>query len=120
MSLRVLYRKVPSNRRTCNYYRCQKPILRNIDRDKDGRLYHHGCLMNAEDEYFRCQDCYLTFDATEAVFEERQRVRSDDFSVRLRAVCPNCGSPNVKRTGMFNVGDHHHRMPDGKLVEVSA
>jgi hypothetical protein len=119
MSLRILYRKVPSNRRTCSYYRCQKPIQRNIDRDKDGRLYHHGCLMNAEDEYFHCDDCYLTFDATEAAFEERQRVRGDQVWERLRAVCPNCGSPNVKRRG-GPVTQVHHRMPDGRLVEVPA
>lgn len=43
MSLRALYRKIPESRRLCVY--CDEPILRNIDRDKDGRLYHHGCTV---------------------------------------------------------------------------
>jgi hypothetical protein len=96
MSLRVLYRKIPASKRICKYYRCQQPILRNIDRDKDGHIYHHGCLMSAQDEKWRCLECFVTFDATEAAFVETQDFRNEEFHERLKAVCPNCGSHNVK------------------------
>ena len=96
MSLRVLYRKVPANQRFCSYYRCQKPILRNIDRDKDGKLYHHGCLMAAQDEQYRCLECYSIFNATEAAFESGERWNGDEVREVLRVRCPNCGCANLK------------------------
>lgn len=116
MSARTLYRKLPQSRRICNYYRCQKRLQRNPD-FKGGRLYHHGCLMSALDERFRCLDCSRVFDATEAAFEERRRVRGDEFKEGLRVVCPNCGSRNLKAAGMPFV-PQHHAMPSGAFVEV--
>jgi hypothetical protein len=96
MSLRIIYRKVPPSKRLCNYYRCQKPILRNIDRDKDGRIYHHGCLMSAQDERYRCLECYSMFDATEVALYEKQRFQGDGVKQILSVSCPNCGCQNLK------------------------
>ncbi|PIU59772.1 hypothetical protein COS86_02455 [Candidatus Bathyarchaeota archaeon CG07_land_8_20_14_0_80_47_9] len=97
MSLRRLYGSISKDKRICNYYRCQRPILRNIDRDKKDRLYHHGCFMAALDEQFRCLNCYTTFDATEGSFETVQVQRQDEFREKLIMICPNCGSHNLKR-----------------------
>ena len=99
MSLRIIYRKVPSDMRICNYYRCRQPILRNIDRDKEGRLYHHGCLMSAQDESWRCRACFLVFDGTEATVEEAQVVRGEEYCEHLRVMCPNCGGSDLKSMG---------------------
>jgi len=97
VSLRYLYRKIPQTRRICSYYRCpHKMILRNIDIDKNGRIYHHGCLMDAKDEQFQCPECWSRFDATEASFEEVQSSYNDEFKERLKPVCPHCGSHQVK------------------------
>jgi hypothetical protein len=71
-------------------------VLRNIDRDKDGRIYHHGCLMDARDERHRCLECFATFDATEAAFEEAQKFKDGLFSEGLKPICPFCGSSNLK------------------------
>lgn len=89
MSLRVIYQRIPASQRVCTYYRCRKPILRNIDRDKDGCLYHHGCLMRAQDERYRCLECYAIFDATQAVL-------LDDFG-KTQLACPSCGCTNLRR-----------------------
>jgi hypothetical protein len=96
MSLRFLYRKVPVTQRTCSYYRCQKPILRNIARDQNGKLYHYGCLGSARDERYRCLECYSMFDATEASFQSRQRIQGDSIGEIIRLACPNCGCINLK------------------------
>jgi hypothetical protein len=48
MSIRLLYLRIPARQRLCSYYRCKEPVLRNIDRDKQGRIYHHGCLLSAQ------------------------------------------------------------------------
>lgn len=90
MSLRILYRKIPVNKRICSYYRCQKPILRNIAEDQEGRIYHYGCLQSARDQRFRCLNCYAIFDGTEVVV-------SEEFSDKLTPICPYCGSRNLKR-----------------------
>lgn len=96
MSLRFLYRKIPVNKRICNYYRCQKPILRNIAEDKDGRIYHWGCLQSARDERFRCLNCYAIFDATEVAL---------DFQFgKLTLLCPHCGSFNLRRLHNHGLG----------------
>jgi hypothetical protein len=102
MSLRRLYGSIPLNKRLCNYYRCQKPILRNIDRDKNGHIYHHGCLMAAQDERYRCLECYLQFDATEASFDSEQSSFNDEYRERLKVMCPSCGSTNIKSLGGFD------------------
>jgi hypothetical protein len=96
MSLRALYQRIPESKRTCNFYRCRNPILRNIDMDKDGRIYHHGCLMEARDERWRCLECFTVFDATEAVFEEAQKIVGDDVTEQLKVLCPGCGGSNIK------------------------
>jgi hypothetical protein len=85
MSLRRLYKSIPTNQRLCTYFRCQHPVLRNIDRDKEGRIWHHGCLMAAQDERYRCLECYLCF--------------NEDFQKRIQVVCPGCGSTNLKSLG---------------------
>jgi hypothetical protein len=87
---------VPVNQRRCNYYRCQKPILRNIARDKAGRIYHYGCLQSALYEKFRCLNCLNVFDATQAAFQEKQVFKDGMFSERIQLLCPNCGSTNIK------------------------
>jgi len=89
MSLRRLYRSIPKAKRICSYHRCQKPILRNIDQDKGGHIYHHGCLMAAQDERYKCLNCFALFDATEAAL-------SDQFSDHIEVVCPHCGSINLR------------------------
>jgi len=96
MSVRALYRKIPESKRTCNYYLCRDPILRNIDIDKDGRIYHHGCLLDAREEQWRCLECYQVFNVTECGFVEAQKVVGDEISEIQKPVCP-CGSLNVKR-----------------------
>lgn len=97
MSLRALYQKIPASKRLCSYHKCPSPqIQRNIDRDKDGRIYHHGCLMEAQDEKYRCLDCFTVFDATEAGFVEAQKIVGDEISEEVKPVCP-CGSSNVKK-----------------------
>ena len=99
MSIRYLYRAIPQSKRLCNYYRCQQPILRNIARDKNGAIYHYGCLQSARDEQWRCRECFMTFDATEAAFEQHQILKNDEFCERLNVICPNCGSSNLKHFG---------------------
>jgi len=59
--------------------------------DGEGRIYHHGCLMAAQDEQWRCLNCWLIFDATEAAF--------DTLGSRVVPLCPNCGSAGLKRLG---------------------
>lgn len=99
MSIRRLYQTVPVKQRLCTYYRCQRPVLRNIDRTKDGRIWHHGCLMEAQDERYRCLECYYQFDATEASFDVQHKCFNDEFSERLKPMCPSCGSTNLKSLG---------------------
>jgi DNA-directed RNA polymerase subunit RPC12/RpoP len=101
MSLRRLYGSIPIDKRLCSYYLCQQRILRNIDRDKDGRIYHHGCLMSAQDERYRCLECFTIFDATEAAFAEHQIVQGDEVRQSLRVICPNCGCQNLKSLKPF-------------------
>lgn len=88
MSLRRLYKSIPKTERICSYYRCQRPILRNIDQDKEGSIYHHGCLMTAQDERFRCLNCGAIFDATE--------VALDSQLGELTLLCPYCGCSDLK------------------------
>lgn len=88
MSVRYLYRQLPVSQRICSYYRCQKPILRNIAKDKNGALYHYGCLNSALDEKHRCLNCFMIFDATEATF-------TDLGTDSLVMACPSCGSTNI-------------------------
>jgi hypothetical protein len=123
MSLRALYRRIEPKKRICSYYKCRERIQRNIDRDKDGNIYHHGCLMDAQDEEYHCLDCYSTFDATEACFTEKQQFFNDNFRVQLKPICPNCGSSNIKPACLpdpesFTV--KHHEMPSGRLVECGS
>lgn len=97
LTIKVLYRRIPRSKRICKG--CQRPVLRNLDRDwflKTGQIYHHGCRMAAEDEKWRCLECFVTFNATEASFIEVTDFRDDEFHERRKAVCPNCGSHNVK------------------------
>ena len=97
MSVRYLYRTIPRSKRICNYYRCQRPILRSIKLDKNGAIYHYGCWQTAKEERWRCRECWMTFDATEASFEEAQDLRNDEFRERYRVTCPGCGSTNIKK-----------------------
>jgi hypothetical protein len=99
VSLRFLYRKIPVAKRICSYYRCQRPIIRNIARAQDGRLYHYGCLQSARDEVYECLECYLHFDGTEAGFVDAQKFRGDMMQEGFRPACPNCGSSNLKTLG---------------------
>jgi len=101
MSIRYLYRKIPKSKRTCSYYHCQKPILRNITRDKNGHIYHYGCLSDAKDERYRCLECGSLFDATEAAFAEHQIVQGDEVRQSLEVICPNCGCQNLKSLKPF-------------------
>lgn len=96
MSLRRLYRAVPVAERLCSYYRCGRPIRRNLDRSKDDRLWHHGCLEAALDESWRCRNCYTTFNALEAVFAEAQIIKGDEMHTVLHPECPHCGSQDLK------------------------
>lgn len=98
MSLRNLYRIISVLERTCSFYGCQKPILRNIARGKDGRLYHWGCLQTALDKRFQCLECNTSFDGTQVGFSEAQSFRNDTFTERARPACPSCGSINLKRS----------------------
>lgn len=101
MSIRYLYRKIPKSKRTCSYYLCQKPILRNITRDKNGHIYHYGCLSDAQDERYRCLECGSLFDATEAAYDEHQIVQGDEVRQSLEVICPNCGCQNLKSLKPF-------------------
>lgn len=96
MSVRYLYQMIPRSKRLCNYYRCQKPILRNIARDKNGHIFHYGCLSDAQDERYRCLECGSLFDATEAALYEKQKVSGDEVKQILGVSCPNCGCQNLK------------------------
>lgn len=97
MSVRILYRTIPVSKRTCNYYRCQERIQRNIAQDKNGHLYHYGCLLDAQEERYQCLECNLNFDATEAGFEEITDSRQGEFRERSRVLCPNCSCRNLRR-----------------------
>jgi hypothetical protein len=97
MSLRFLYRQMPVTKRVCSYYRCQEPILRNIAKDKKGRLYHYGCLMSALDEKFQCLECLNRFDGTDVVFEVAEKWVDNQVSQILLVRCPHCGCENIKR-----------------------
>jgi DNA-directed RNA polymerase subunit RPC12/RpoP len=92
MSDRVVYRKVPLAQRLCSYYLCNKQIERNIARTKDGRLWHWGCLSDARDEQYRCRGCSGTFDATEAMIEEKQKFVGDSQKTLFSLSCPYCGA----------------------------
>jgi len=96
MSFRFLYRRVAVQNRRCAY--CQKIIRRNIVKDKNGQLYHWGCLQTAREQKYRCLECYTTFDATEAAWETVESSRNDDFMERRRPVCPHCHSMNLTKT----------------------
>jgi len=110
MSVRYLYQSIPHSKRLCSYYRCQKPILRNIARDKSNRIYHYGCLQTAKDEQWRCPECYATFDATEASFYEAENLRNDRCTEVLRPMCPHCGCQAVRPVA------RHHEIVTGRLV----
>ena len=90
MSLRKLYSSLPVQARQCTW--CQQPILRNIDQDKDKRLYHHGCLLTARETYYECQECYAHFDGTQANFEEGTVPEGNDWKPSRKAFCPHCGA----------------------------
>jgi len=110
MSIRYLYRTTPEAQRICSYHFCGKRILRNIAKDKAGRLYHYGCLQRALDEQYRCLECFLTFDATEAVLEEKQKLYGDEIKELLGIICPSCGSRNIRPAA------RHHSFPSGAMV----
>ena len=92
MSDRFLYRKVPLDKRVCNWIHCQSPIQRNIIRTKDGRMWHYGCLQSAKDAHYQCIDCVATFDGTEVNFVEGNSSVGDDFRQQYKATCPSCGA----------------------------
>ena len=91
MSLRRFYSTLPVQSRQCSW--CQDPILRNIDQDKDGRLYHHGCLLTARETQYECLECYAHFNGTEANFEEGTAVDGNDWKRSRKTLCPHCGAP---------------------------
>lgn len=95
--IRLLYKDIPRAERRCNYYGCQQAILANIDQDKGGRIYHHGCLITAETETFRCLECYATFDGTEVAFEFQEHFKGDEVTQRSVLSCPHCGCRALKR-----------------------
>lgn len=95
--IRQLYKQVPRAERRCNYYGCQQAVLANIDRDKQGRIYHHGCLITAETKIFRCLECYATFDGTEVVFNFQEHFKGDEVSQRVVLMCPHCSSRQLKK-----------------------
>jgi len=89
LNLRRLYESIPTQARICTW--CNEPILRNIDQDKDGRLYHHGCLLTARETWYDCQECYARFDGTEANFEQDISCFGDDWCLHRKPFCPHCG-----------------------------
>jgi len=92
MSDRFLYRKVPLDKRVCNWIHCQNPIQRNIIRTKDGRMWHYGCLQSAKDTHYQCIECVATFDGTEVNFVEGGSGYGDDFRQQWKPQCPSCGA----------------------------
>jgi hypothetical protein len=94
LSFRFLYKRVPVQDRRCAY--CERVIQRNIVKDKNGLLYHWGCLQDAREEKHQCLECFATFDATEATWETSQSSYNDDFRENRKPVCPHCGSINLK------------------------
>lgn len=88
MSLRRLYKSVPKDKRICSYYRCQKPILRNID-ECDGQIIHHGCLLSAKEDKFYCYDCSTELDGTEVGLV-------DYGEEKTVFACKFCGGTNLK------------------------
>jgi len=89
MSIRYLYKTIPRDKRICCYYLCEKPILRNIARDTDGRIYHYGCLNTAKDEQHRYLDCGGGFNGTEVALD-------NPFGETV-VICPFCGSHKTRR-----------------------
>jgi hypothetical protein len=85
LSVRYLYRVLPSSKRICSYWRCQTTILRNLTRTEDGRLWHYGCLQTAKDEQFRCLECGSTLDGTGVTY-------NDYADGRPTLGCGNCGA----------------------------
>ncbi len=104
MSIRFLYKKVPESQRICSYYRCQRPILRNIFMDSRGRIYHYGCLNSARDEQHRCLNCGMGFDGTEAAVGSASVFFNAEYSYQFRVLCPNCGRMVRSDKGRKNVG----------------
>jgi len=88
LSIRYLYRVLPSSKRICSYWRCGTQILRNIAKTDDGRLWHYGCLQSAKDDRFHCLDCDSHQDSTE--------INVADFGEGPIFTCGNCGSTHVK------------------------
>lgn len=90
MSDRILYKKVPLNKRVCSWIHCQDPIKRNIIQSKDGSLWHYGCFNNARDTHFRCEDYFATYDGTQVIFVEGGL--SESYRQQWKATCPSCGA----------------------------
>ena len=101
MSDRYLYRRIPVAQRNCSW--CQRAILRNIARTKDGRLWHYGCLMTAKDARFQCSECVGSFDGTEVTLELKQSTYGDDFRQIMKAFCPSCGGPAKSLIGQGGI-----------------
>jgi hypothetical protein len=89
MSDRALYRTIPLAQRICCF--CDDPIERNLLRTKDGRLWHYGCYNTARDQHFKCNECFASFDGTEAAWEDNERSVGEEFKRGKQAVCPYCG-----------------------------
>ena len=88
MSVRHLYQAIPESQRICSFYRCQQPILRNITKTEDGRIWHYGCLMTARDQKFYCFNCQAQLDGTQ--------VTPIDINGQQNFACLLCGSMNIK------------------------
>ncbi len=86
MSVRVLYKKVPKERRLCHH--CGKPVLSNIDL-LDGEIWHHGCINQAGlHPTHRCRDCYSLLSADNIV-------RTDFGDGTISKTCGLCGSSSL-------------------------
>lgn len=106
MSVRYFYQCIPANERICS--RCQHPILRNIAKTPDGRLWHYGCLNTAKDEHHQCPECYASFDGTEALVSEYETGQGDTFTMSVKFACPYCGAEVPK----------HNRFSEEENLEV--
>jgi DNA-directed RNA polymerase subunit RPC12/RpoP len=78
--LRQLYQELSAEERRCEY--CGGVIRRNID-IHNGRLYHHGCWLEASERRYRCLSCgaWLSWLELGEAYVQGRRVRS----------CPSCG-----------------------------
>lgn len=88
MSITVLYRQIPPERRLCHI--CGNQVLRNIDL-LNGQICHHGCINKVGVKpTHRCLNCYTLLTA-----DNITRTNFETGTPDIKT-CGECGSSNLQ------------------------